>query len=202
MVSRRERIVVIDDTEIVRTLLVRYLQRLGFATLEAADGQQGLDVIRANRPDLVLCDLRMPNLDGLGVLRALREESPEIPIVVMSGEGLLQDAIGALQLGAWDYVAKPVDLRVLEHALNRALEKAALVEENHRYRARLERLNRELEASLRLLAEDENAGRQIQVRMLPRNHQRFGDYLFTRDVIPSSFLSGDFIDVFSIDSRH
>ena len=202
MVSRRERIVVIDDTEIVRTLLVRYLQRRGFATLEAADGQQGLDVIRANRPDLVLCDLRMPNLDGLGVLRALREESPEIPIVVMSGEGLLQDAIGALQLGAWDYVAKPVDLRVLEHALNRALEKAALVEENHRYRARLERLNRELEASLRLLAEDENAGRQIQVRMLPRNHQRFGDYLFTRDVIPSSFLSGDFIDVFSIDSRH
>jgi len=77
MVSRRERIVVIDDTEIVRTLLVRYLQRLGFATLEAADGQQGLDVIRANRPDLVLCDLRMPNLDGLGVLRALGKSRPK-----------------------------------------------------------------------------------------------------------------------------
>jgi serine phosphatase RsbU (regulator of sigma subunit) len=120
----------------------------------------------------------------------------------MSGAGLLQDAIGALQLGAWDYVEKPVELPVLEHALNRALEKAALVEENRRYRAHLERLNRDLEASLRLLAEDEDAGRQIQVRMLPHNHQRFGDYLFTRDVIPSSFLSGDFIDVFRIDPQH
>jgi serine phosphatase RsbU (regulator of sigma subunit) len=202
MVSRRERIVVIDDTEMVRKVLVQYLERLGFSTLEAADGQQGLDVIRANRPDLVLCDLRMPNLDGLGLLKVLKEESPELPLVVMSGAGLLQDAIGALQLGAWDYVEKPVELPVLEHALNRALEKAALVEENRRYRAHLERLNRDLEASLRLLAEDEDAGRQIQVRMLPHNHQRFGDYLFTRDVIPSSFLSGDFIDVFRIDPQH
>jgi phosphoserine phosphatase RsbU/P len=55
---------------------------------------------------------------------------------------------------------------------------------------------------LRLLAEDEDAGRQIQFRMLPRNHQRFGDYLFTRDVVPSAFLSGDFIDAFSIDPQH
>ena len=202
MVSRRERIVVIDDTEMVRKVLVQYLERLGFSTLEAADGQEGLDVIRANRPDLVLCDLRMPNLDGLGLLKVLKEESPELPIVVMSGAGLLHDAIGALQLGAWDYVEKPVELAVLEHAINRALEKAALVEENRRYRAHLERLNRDLEASLRLLAEDEDAGRHIQVRMLPHNHQRFGDYLFTRDVIPSSFLSGDFIDVFRIDPRH
>ena len=202
MASRRERIAVIDDTEMVRKVLVRFLERLGFATLEAADGQQGLDLIRANRPNLVLCDLRMPNLDGLDVLKILRQESPELPIVVMSGEGLLQDAIGALQLGAWDYVEKPVELPVLEHAINRALEKAALVEENRRYRAHLERLNCDLEASLSLLAEDENAGRQIQFRMLPHNHQRFGEYLFTRDVIPSSFLSGDFIDVFRIDARH
>jgi serine phosphatase RsbU (regulator of sigma subunit) len=202
MVPRRERIVVIDDTEMVRKVLVQYLERLGFSTLEAADGEEGLDVIRANRPDLVLCDLRMPNLDGLGLLKVLKQESPDLPIVVMSGAGLLHDAIGALQLGAWDYVEKPVELAVLEHAINRALEKAALVEENRRYRAHLERLNRDLEASLRLLAEDEDAGRQIQVRMLPHNHQRFGDYLFTRDVIPSSFLSGDFIDVFRIDPRH
>ena len=202
MVPRRERIVVIDDTEMVRKVLVQYLERLGFATLEAADGKEGLDVIRANRPDLVLCDLRMPNLDGLGLLKVLKQESPELPIVVMSGAGLLQDAIGALQLGAWDYVEKPVEFPVLEHALNRALEKVALVEENRRYRAHLERLNRDPEASLRLLAEDEDAGRQIQVRMLPQNHQRFGEYLFTRDVTPSSFLSGDFIDVFRIDPRH
>jgi phosphoserine phosphatase RsbU/P len=202
MSSRAERIVVIDDTEMVRRFIVLYLEQLGFTALEAADGQEGLAVIRAHKPDLVLCDLRMPNLDGLALLRILKEEFPALPTIVMSGEGLLQDAIGALQLGAWDYIAKPVEGLALSHAINKALEKAALVEENRRHRAELERLNRELRATLLMLAEDENAGRQIQFRMLPRNHQRFGEYRFTREVVPSMFLSGDFIDAFTIDKRH
>ena len=201
MAFRGKRIVVIDDTEMVRKVLVHFLERLGFTTLEAADGRQGLELIRSSKPDLVLCDLRMPVLDGLGVLKVLKQELPELPIIVMSGEGLLQDAIGAVQLGAWDYVAKPVEIPALEHAVNQALEKAALIEENRRYRIHLEHLNRDLAASLRLLAEDENAGRQIQFRMLPRDHQRFGEYLFTRDVIPARLLSGDFIDVFSINPQ-
>jgi serine phosphatase RsbU (regulator of sigma subunit) len=186
----------------VRRFIVRYLERVGFSTVQAADGNQGLDIIREHKPDLVLCDLRMPVLDGLDLLKIVREEFPDLPVIVMSGEGLLQDAIGALKLGAWDYISKPIEGVVLEHAINKALEKANLIEENRRYRANLETLNRELRASLRLLAEDEDAGRQIQFRMLPRNHQRFGPYLFTRDVVPSTFLSGDFIDAFFIDQRH
>jgi serine phosphatase RsbU (regulator of sigma subunit) len=186
----------------VRRFIVRYLERVGFATLQAVDGNQGLEIIRGHKPDLVLCDLRMPVLDGLDLLKIVREEFPDLPVIVMSGEGLLQDAIGALKLGAWDYISKPIEGAVLEHAINKALEKANLIEENRRYRTNLEMLNRELRASLRLLAEDEDAGRQIQFRMLPRNHQRFGPYLFTRDVVPSTFLSGDFIDAFFIDQRH
>jgi serine phosphatase RsbU (regulator of sigma subunit) len=173
-----------------------------YVVFQAADGDLGLAVIRTKRPDLVLCDLRMPNLDGLEVLKVLKEEFPALPVIVMSGEGLLEDAIGALKLGAWDYISKPIEGAVLEHALNKAFEKVALIEENRRYRANLEVLNRELKSSLRLLAEDEDAGRQIQVRMLPRDHQRFGPYEFTRDVFPSTFLSGDFIDAFFIDERH
>jgi serine phosphatase RsbU (regulator of sigma subunit) len=186
----------------VRSFVVRYLERVGFTALQAADGIQGLAVIRESKPDLVLCDLRMPNLDGLDLLKQIRQEFPDLPVIVMSGEGLLQDAIGALKLGAWDYICKPIECAVLDHAMNRALEKAALIQENRRYRASLELLNRELKASLRLLAEDEDAGREIQFRMLPRNHQRFGPYLFTRDVVPSSFLSGDFIDAFFVDESH
>ena len=202
MASRPERIVVIDDTDAVRRVLVRQLEHLGFTALDAADGEAGLEVVRTSKPDLVLCDLRMPNLDGLDLLQIVREQFADLPVIVMSGAGLLQDAIGALKLGAWDYVSKPIELAVLEHAINKALEKARLIEENRRYRAHLELLNRELQVSLRLLAEDEDAGRQIQVRMLPRNRQRFGPYLFTRNVVPSSFLSGDFIDAFAIDDRH
>ena len=202
MVSRPERIAVIEDTEMVRAVIVQYLQYFGFAALEADDGEQGLALIRGEIPDLVLCDLRMPNLDGLGLLKIVKQEFPELPVIVMSGAGLLQDAIGALKLGAWDYISKPIEAAVLEHSINRALERAALIEENRQHRARLEVLNRELKTSLRLLAEDEDAGRQIQFRMLPKNDQQFGSYRFTRAVIPSTFLSGDFIDAFSIDERH
>lgn len=202
MGSRPEKIVVIDDTELVRTFIARALARSGFETFQASDGEEGLAVIRAEKPHLVLCDLRMPHLDGLQVLRLLRDEFPDLPVIVMSGEGLLNDAIGALKLGAWDYISKPIELLALDHAISRALERATLIEENRRYRARLENLNRELSASLRLLAEDEDAGRQIQFRMLPRNHQTFGDYHFSRDLVPSTFLSGDFIDAFTIDQRH
>jgi phosphoserine phosphatase RsbU/P len=198
----RAKIVVADDTEMVRRFVVRALERFGYTALEAEDGVQALDCIRAGRPDLVLCDLRMPNLDGLGLLKRVRQEWPDLPVVVMSGEGLLEDAIGALQLGAWDYVAKPIEPAPLAHAISKALEKAALIDENRRQRSELEAVNRDLRASLVLLAEDEDAGRQIQLRMLPRDRQRFGRYLFTRDVVPSSFLSGDFIDAFSIDDRH
>jgi sigma-B regulation protein RsbU (phosphoserine phosphatase) len=186
----------------VRRFMVHALERFGYTTLEAGDGVQALASIRTHRPDLLLCDLRMPNLDGLGLLKQVKQEWPDLPVVVMSGEGLLQDAIGALQLGAWDYVAKPIEAASLAHAVGKALEKAALIDENRRQRTELEAVNRELRASLLLLAEDEDAGRQIQLRMLPRNRQRFGRYLFTRDVVPSSFLSGDFIDAFVIDDRH
>jgi serine phosphatase RsbU (regulator of sigma subunit) len=144
----------------------------------------------------------MPNLDGLGLLKAVKEEFPDLPVIVMSGEGLLQDAVGALQLGAWDYISKPFESTALDHAIRKALEKAALIDENRCQRAELMAINRQLRTSLELLAEDEDAGRQIQLRMLPRNRQCFGEYEFTRDVVPSTFLSGDFIDAFSIDDDH
>ncbi len=199
---RHKRIAVIEDTVMVREVIVRHLKSFGFTPIEASDGKEGLDLIRRERPSLVLCDLRMPALDGLELLALVREEFPELPFVVMSGAGLLQDAVGALKLGAWDYIAKPIDATALEHSIHNALEKAALIQENRRQREHLELLNAELRASLRLLAEDEDAGRQIQLRMLPRDRQRFGKYLVTRDVVPSTFLSGDFIDAFAIDERH
>ena len=107
--SRSERIVIVDDTEYVQSTIARQLGRLGFTTFLANDGLEGLAAIRAHTPELVLCDLRMPNLDGLELLAAVRDEFPDMPVIVMSGAGLVQDAIAALKLGAWDYISKPVD---------------------------------------------------------------------------------------------
>lgn len=195
------RVLVIDDTDAVRRTTISQLQMLGFEACGAEDGLRGLEEVSRDRPDVVLCDLRMPRMDGLAFLAVMRDQQPNLPVVVMSGAGLVDDAVGALQLGAWDYVVKPVPSTALGHSLRRVLERARLIDENRRYRAHLEEVNRELRASLRLLADDEAAGRQIQVRMLPANHQRFGPFEFSREIVPSAFLSGDFVDAFSIDER-
>ncbi len=196
-------VLVVEDSPEVRRSMERLLGRLGYSTRSAEDGIAGLEALAQKVPDAVLCDLRMPRLDGIAFLGRVRERWPDLPVIVMSGEGRFEDAVAALKLGAWDYVEKPIlELAVLEHALSRAMEKAALLAENRRYRKSLEEANRQLATSLRMLSDDQTAGRMLQFSMLPRNHQRFGDYEVSRQLVPSAVLSGDFIDVFSIDAAH
>ena len=124
-------ILVIDDDDVVRGSIAAYLQGSGFKTLEAGNGQQGLQIFRANAPDLILCDLPMPVMDGLTMLTQVRQEASDIPFIVVSGAGVMTDVVEALHLGASDFMVKPiVDLEVLEYAINRALEKAQLLMEN------------------------------------------------------------------------
>jgi phosphoserine phosphatase RsbU/P len=202
MADRRpSRILVVDDESTVRKVLMMALTKLGFSVRGAEDGQRALEMIKEEVPDLVLCDMRMPTMDGLELLRQVRPSWPDLPVVVMSGAGLLDDAVGALRLGAWDYVTKPTEIAALEHTIDKALEKAELIRENRRYREKLEVLNDDLSASLGLLAEDQDSGRQMQRRLLPKNHQRFGPFEFLRELFPSVYLSGDFIDAFAIDDR-
>jgi serine phosphatase RsbU (regulator of sigma subunit) len=189
-----KRILVIDDAEQVRTLVMRQLQHLGFEVQGAANGIEGLSAVDEKPPDLVVCDLRMPKLDGLGVLSVLKERYPNLPVIVMSGEGLLDDAINALRLGAWDYLSKPISgMAVLQVTVNKALEKADLIAENQRQRQKLEALYRDLSA-------DEEAGRRLQLGLLPENGRRLGSFTLTRELLPSSFLSGDFVDTFTVDA--
>lgn len=200
------KILTIDDDEAIRALFNLYLQRLGHEVLEAGDGQAGIAACRAARPDLVLCDLRMPVTDGLDVLDTLVREDPDLPVIMVSGQGALGDAIGALKLGAWDYVTKPIaDLGELAHAVDRALERARLIHDNRRYREQLEAANEELRRSLAELEDDERAAREIQFRLLPEDGKRYGAdgaYRFSRRLYPSSILSGDFVDYFGIDAEH
>ncbi|HRZ07636.1 MAG TPA: response regulator, partial [Candidatus Competibacteraceae bacterium] len=100
------RVLTIDDEPMVREILATYLEDSGFEVLQAGDGPTGIDLIRRERPDLVLCDLRMPGMDGLQVLATVTREFPDLPILVVSGMGGMSDAIQALKFGAWDYVTK------------------------------------------------------------------------------------------------
>ena len=134
-----ETVLVIDDDPVVCDSIAAYLTDSGYHVVKAGDGEAGIDMFRENRPDIVLVDLRMPKVDGLTVLSTVNNESPNTPVIVVSGTGILQDAIEALRLGAQDFVTKPIlDLAVLQHAVEKALERSRLYMENVRYREHLE----------------------------------------------------------------
>ncbi|HCD9810001.1 TPA: SpoIIE family protein phosphatase [Pseudomonas aeruginosa] len=195
-------LLIIDDDEVVRESLAAYLEDSNFKVLQALNGLQGLQIFESEQPDLVICDLRMPQIDGLELIRRIRQTASETPIIVLSGAGVMSDAVEALRLGAADYLIKPLeDLAVLEHSVRRALDRAYLRVENQRYRDKLEAANRELQASLNLLQEDQNAGRQVQMNMLPVTPWSIEGLEFSLRIIPSLYLSGDFVDYFRVDER-
>jgi serine phosphatase RsbU (regulator of sigma subunit) len=196
------KLLIIDDDEVVRASLAAYLEDSGFQVLQAGNGLQGLEVFEREQPDLIICDLRMPQIDGLELIRRISALNSEIPVIVVSGAGVMSDAVEALRLGAADYLIKPLeDLAVLEHSVRRALDRFQLRLENQRYREKLETANRELQASLHLLQEDQNAGRQVQMNMLPVTPWQADDLQFAHQIIPSLYLSGDFVDYFRVDEH-
>ncbi|MGL4315465.1 MAG: two-component system response regulator RssB [Pseudomonas sp.] len=196
------KLLIIDDDEVVRASLAAYLEDSGFQVLQAGNGLQGLEVFELEHPDVVICDLRMPQVDGLELIRRLNVLGSDVPVIVVSGAGVMSDAVEALRLGAADYLIKPLeDLAVLEHSVRRALDRAHLRLENLRYREKLETANRELQASLHLLQEDQNAGRQVQMNMLPVTPWVVDGLQFAHQIIPSLYLSGDFVDYFRVDEH-
>ena len=195
-------LLIIDDDQVVRASLAAYLEDSGFSVLQANNGLQGLQMFEQEQPDLIICDLRMPKMSGLEVIRQVAQRSAQTPVIVISGAGVMSDVVEALRLGAADYLIKPLeDLAVLEHSVHRALDRARLQLENQRYREKLESANRELEASLHLLQEDQNAGRQVQMNMLPVSPGSIDDFNFAHQIIPPLYLSGDFVDYFRVDER-
>jgi serine phosphatase RsbU (regulator of sigma subunit) len=203
MASREHSLLLIDDEEIVRRRLATHLESRGYKVYQAADGEQGLLMYRELHPDVVLCDIKMPELDGFEVLKAIKAEDLGTPIIVISGVGVMGDVVNALRLGASDYLIKPIlDKDVLEHAIARCIEQGRLREENLDYRRRLEQANQELQLNLKVLEQDQLVGRQVQLKMLPPTPKQFGSYHFSHRIVPSFYLSGDFVDYFSVGENH
>ena len=115
------KILVVDDEEQIRSLLVDHFQRQGFAVLEAADGEEALQAVRRTRPDLVVLDVGLPGMDGIQVLRRIRREDPGIGVIMVSGKS---ESIVAktLEAGALGYFLKPFDLDRLSQAVRSSVE--------------------------------------------------------------------------------
>ncbi len=132
-------ILTIDDEDNIRDSFRLFLEDFDYHVVEACNGREGLIAFDREKPDLVLCDLRMPEMDGLEVLEAIKQRSPNTPIIVVSGTGVIGDAIEAIRRGAWNYLLKPIqDMSVLLHAISQAMERSRLIIENNAYQEHLE----------------------------------------------------------------
>jgi two-component system nitrogen regulation response regulator NtrX len=126
------KILIIEDEAAIRRVLTKILSEENdtYQVEEAEDGAAGLEKIKNNDYDLVLCDIKMPKMDGVEVLEAVKKIKPEIPMVMISGHGDMETAINTMRLGAFDYISKPPDLNRLLNTVRNALDKKQLVVEN------------------------------------------------------------------------
>ena len=126
------KILIIEDEPAIRRVLTKILteESDSYKVDEAADGIQGLEKIKNEDYDLVLCDIKMPKMDGVEVLEAAKKIKPEIQMVMISGHGDLETAVNTMRLGAFDYISKPPDLNRLLNTVRNALDKKQLVVEN------------------------------------------------------------------------
>ena len=123
------RILVVDDEEASRKGLKALLSNWGYEVEEAANGEEALEKAASFRPALVVADLVMPRLDGLGLLKALREEQPLATVIIVTGQGTIETAVAATKQGAYDYLTKPVDVPRLRILIEKALEKGEALRE-------------------------------------------------------------------------
>jgi two-component system nitrogen regulation response regulator NtrX len=126
------KILIIEDEAAIRRVLTKILSEENdtYQVEEAEDGAVGFEKIKNNDYDLVLCDIKMPKMDGVEVLEAVKKIKPEIPMVMISGHGDMETAINTMRLGAFDYISKPPDLNRLLNTVRNALDKKQLVVEN------------------------------------------------------------------------
>jgi DNA-binding NtrC family response regulator len=130
-------ILVIDDEKAIRSTLVEILGFEGYVIDEAADGAEGLKKIKDNNYDCILCDIKMPKMDGIELLDAAREHRPDTPFILISGHGNIETAVEAVKKGAYDYISKPPDLNRLLITLRNAMDKKELVVEAKQLRKRI-----------------------------------------------------------------
>jgi DNA-binding NtrC family response regulator len=125
-------ILIIEDEAAIRRVLVKILseENASYIVEEAEDGAAGYEKIKNTDYDLVLCDIKMPKMDGVELLEAVKKIKPEIPMVMISGHGDMETAINTMRLGAFDYISKPPDLNRLLNTVRNALDKKQLVVEN------------------------------------------------------------------------
>ncbi len=133
-------ILIIDDEKAIRKTLTEILSFEGYKIEEAADGEEGLKKFKDKNFDVVLCDIKMPKLDGIEFLQKAGESNPDIPIIMISGHGNIETAVEAVKKGAFDYISKPPDLNRLLITIRNAMDRSSLVTETKTLKRKVTRV--------------------------------------------------------------
>lgn len=160
-------ILLAEDNSAIRRSITDVLIKKGYFVTEAVNGIEAIDIFRKIQPDLVISDLRIPEIDGLEFLKIVKVESPETPFIIISGEGTVDDAIEGLRLGAWNFLTKPINpWDLLSHTVGKALENARLIREAHTYQTSLDALVEKRTTDL------QEQNKQLQQEIIERLHQK------------------------------
>lgn len=133
-------ILIIDDERAIRNVLKDILNNEGYTTTEASDGEVGLTQFAAGNFDLVLCDIKMPKIDGIEFLQKAKEINSDVPVIMISGHGNIETAVDAVKKGAFDFISKPPDLNRLLITIRNAMDKTSLVKETKVLRRKVSRI--------------------------------------------------------------
>ncbi|PID68654.1 MAG: response regulator [Flavobacteriia bacterium] len=133
------KILIIEDEAAIRRVLTKIIseESKSYEVIEAEDGLQGINLIKEQELDLVLCDIKMPKMDGVEVLEQAKKLKPELPFLMISGHGDLETAVNTMRMGAFDYISKPPDLNRLLNAVRNALDVKNLVIENKKLKKKI-----------------------------------------------------------------
>ncbi|MCX8081126.1 MAG: sigma-54 dependent transcriptional regulator [Bacteroidia bacterium] len=190
MRKSKPKILVVDDEKAIRKSIREILEFEDFEVMEAEDGQTGMELAVQGKFDIVLSDVKMPKMDGMELLKNIQEKSPETVFIVMSGHGTIETAVEAVKNGAYDYLAKPIDLNRLLVSVRNALDKNLLVQETKTLRKKiykgteiigqspaivevLSMINKVATTDARVLITGENGtGKELVARMIHERSKR------------------------------
>jgi DNA-binding NtrC family response regulator len=133
-------ILIIDDEKAIRKALSEILSAEGYKTDEASDGEEGLKKFRSRNFDVVLCDIKMPKLDGIEFLQKAGEANPDVPVIMISGHGNIETAVDAVKKGAFDYISKPPDLNRMLITIRNAMDRSTLATETRTLKRKMNRV--------------------------------------------------------------
>ena len=203
MTANPNRLLLIDHRDQQSAAVVNYLEQQGYQVFHTDNTDEGLTYARQGGQDIVLCNPKLSAQGGQDFLNQLKDLVYCTPVVVMTDSNEVNEVTDALRAGAVDYLLKPIaDMDMLGHAVTRSIDFYQLERENLAYREQLEKANLELKHNLALLEQDQKAGRQVQYKMLPQSPMQMGDFHFRHRIFASLYLSGDFVDYFTVGSEY